>query len=111
LTLALLASLVVVLSAQGPDAIIVGKVTSNKVLWQTNRFGDRLIVTESTVSVVRTIRGQVPATLIIRIPGGTLDGVTLSTSHRPRLTVGQQRTLPLKKLPDGSYEYWPERTR
>jgi hypothetical protein len=56
----------------------------------------RLIVTQLTLVVEETIKGRAPATLNLRVPGGTVDGTTLEIHGLPTFEAGERYLLFLR---------------
>jgi hypothetical protein len=56
----------------------------------------RLIVTQLTLVVEETIKGRAPATLILKVPGGTLNGTTLEIHGLPKFESGERYLLFLR---------------
>jgi Matrixin len=52
---------------RGSERVVVGRVTSVSPVWQTNQFGDRLIVSIVSVAVDETLRGPVQQTVDVEI--------------------------------------------
>jgi hypothetical protein len=61
----------------------------------------RLIVTQLTLVVEETIKGRAPATLILKVPGGTLNGTTLEIQGLPNFESGERYLLFLR--PDAEH--------
>jgi hypothetical protein len=67
------------------DHVIRGKVTGESV-----RRDGTIIVTDYTLTLLEQWKGTVTGPIVITIPGGTLDGVTLRVSEVASLKVGEE---------------------
>jgi hypothetical protein len=92
--------------ARGSERVVVGRVTAVNPVWQTNEFGDRLIVSIVSVAVDETLRGPSQAAVDVEVEGGTVPhlrhawvtqssaAVTLSYAGRSaQATTGSRRLL------------------
>lgn len=68
----------------GADTIVLGLVESAKAAWK-----DGKIVTDVTIAPKETWKGMPKDHLVIEIPGGTVDGITMECGEAPRFTVGE----------------------
>ena len=73
----------------GAERVVVAAVESVTADYQTNEFGDRLIVSHARLAVQEAIKGSTEP-LTIDYEGGTVDGVTLHVSSLPVLRPGER---------------------
>lgn len=84
---------------EGADAVIIGEVTSGEVVWTP----DGQILTRRWVATQRVIRGTVPATLEINLPGGELQGLGQWVEDVPKLDEDKRYVLFLEAEPGGAW--------
>ena len=75
---------------RGAQRTVVARVASVRPTWVTNRWGDQLIVSQLTLAVEETLKGQAAQSLQLQMEGGTLDGLTLHVSDMPSLEAGDR---------------------
>lgn len=68
------------------DAAVAATVTKTYTHAGTNSFGDQLILTRVTLRHDMVIKGRPP--LVLEVPGGTLNGITMQASETPTVHVG-----------------------
>ena len=80
------------------DAVVLGEVVRS-----SSRFeqGGKWIVTDTTVKVEKTFKGQSVGEVVLTTPGGSVGGLHQQTVGVPRLENGAERVLFLKELKDG----------
>lgn len=83
--------------ARGSERVVVGRVTSVSPVWQTNQFGDRLIVSIVSVAVDETLRGPVQQTVDVEIEGGTIGELTLHVSDLESFAPGDRGVFFLRR--------------
>jgi hypothetical protein len=88
------------------DAVIVATVCKVEARWDTNRFGDQLIVTRASLCSEPggVLKGNQRSDYSLEVEGGTLDGVTLELSHLPLLHVGDRGLFLLERGDAQTYE-------
>jgi hypothetical protein len=74
------------------QTVFVGRVTSLVSLW-TGAGAQRRIVTDITLAVESTIKGDGAAERTLRFLGGTADGETLLVPGMPQFTLGDRAVL------------------
>jgi hypothetical protein len=87
------------LAAQS-ERIVHGQVSRSWAAWDSKH---KYIWTHYEVSVTETLRGPHSATFTVSEPGGSLDGVNMTTSGTLPFTVGENAVLFLYRTPIG---YW-----
>lgn len=85
--------------ARGAQRVVVGHVLDVHSQFQTNRFGDRLIVSNVLVEVSETLKGAAAPVLQLSVEGGTVGDLTLKVSDMPALNSGDRAVFFLD--PDG----------
>ena len=84
------------------DRVVVGTVVAVQPFWQTNKWGDRLIVSRTWVRPTETLKGQrTSKDLPVNIEGGSLDGLTLVVSDLPSVKKGHRGVFLLQQNEDG----------
>jgi hypothetical protein len=74
----------------GAARVVVGRVESVQPQFETNQYGDRLIVSHLTVRVLQTIKGPETPYVEVAVEGGTVGEVTLIVSDMPKLEDGDE---------------------
>ena len=89
--------------ARGAERVVVGRVTSVNPMWQTNEFGDRLIVSVVSVTVDETLKGPSQAAVDVEVEGGTIGELTLHVSDLESFTPGDRAVFYLRRSPRGAF--------
>lgn len=89
--------------ARGAERVVVGRVASIAPMWQTNEFGDRLIVSVMRVTVSETLKGQPQTAVDLEIEGGTIGDVTLNVSDQASLVPGERAVFFMRRNVRGSF--------
>jgi len=76
--------------ARGASRVVVAQVADVQAQFQTNRFGDQLIVSNVLLDVSETLKGSPTATLRVSIEGGTVGDLTLKVSDMPAFRAGDR---------------------
>ena len=84
--------------AAGSDRVVIGTVIA---LEGTRDESRQFIHTNVTISVERYVRGAGPAELVLRTPGGQLDGQAVLAHGAPSFTVGERVLVFLTRWEDG----------
>jgi hypothetical protein len=81
--------------------VIEGRAIASTSQWNAEHT---LIFTYTQFAVTRTLKGQAPATVMVRQLGGTVDGVTQKVSGVHQIRVGDESLLFLQpsQLADGA---------
>ena len=75
--------------AAGAERVVVASVDDVTATYESNAFGDRLIVSHARLRIEEALKGPAdPMTLDYE--GGTVDGVTLHVSSLPALARGER---------------------
>ncbi len=75
---------------RGAERVVVAQVGSMTATYQTNEFGDRLIVSHLALAVEETLKGPSTPALSLDVDGGTLGGLTLEVSSLPKMHTGER---------------------
>ena len=89
--------------ARGADRVVVAQVTDLTASYETNEYGDRLIVSHVGLSVEQTLKGTPAGALSLDVPGGTIAGLTLDVSHEPKMNRGDRAVVFLTTNKAGKY--------
>jgi hypothetical protein len=96
----------VAIQAQGAGRVVVARVATVRAQFETNQYGDQLIVSHAGLEVLETLKGAPAATLNVAIEGGTVGDLTLKVSDLPALAEGERAMFFLNA--DGA-EHTPHR--
>ena len=89
--------------ARGSERVVVGRVASVAAEWQTNDYGDRLIVSVVKVSVTETLKGEATSTVDVDVEGGTIGNLTLRVSDQMTFTPGERATFFIRRNARGRF--------
>jgi hypothetical protein len=64
---------------------VVGRILDVQAQFQTNRFGDQLIVSNALLEVSETLKGPSAPLLRLAVEGGTVGDLTLRVSDLPEV--------------------------
>jgi len=76
--------------ARSAQRVVLGRVLDMVARFETNRFGDQLIVSDATVEVLETLKGSAIAMIRVAVEGGTVGDLTLTVSDMPSLHPGDR---------------------
>jgi hypothetical protein len=79
--------------SRGAGKVVVGRVIDVQPRFETNRFGDDLIVSHAVVEVTETLKGSAQSMVRVAVEGGTVGGLTLEVSDMPALAVGDEAVM------------------
>jgi hypothetical protein len=83
--------------AKASDIVVLATVNSATSSYETNAFGDRLIVTKLGLSIQESMKGPQAQDMEVQLLGGTVGEVSMVASHEPAIPVnGTQAVLFLK---------------
>jgi hypothetical protein len=74
----------------GSSRVVVAHAKSVAPRWETNKWGDQLIVSRVVLEVEETLKGAPAKELAVDLDGGTLDGLTLRVSDLQSLEPGDR---------------------
>lgn len=89
--------------ARGADQVVVAQVVGVTPSYETNEYGDRLIVSHVDLNVEETLKGRAAHRASLDIAGGTIDGITLDVSHEPKVNLGERAVFFMKLQRNGKY--------
>ena len=75
---------------RGADQVVVATVSDLSATFESNSFGDRLIVSHAKLRVEERLKGETGQTLDLDILGGTIGNLTLDVSSLPRVKTGDR---------------------
>ena len=87
--------------ARGAGKVVVARILDVRAQFETNQFGDQLIVSHAVLEVIETLKGAPQATLNVAVEGGTVGDLTLKVSDLPSLTAGDRAVFFLDGTSDG----------
>jgi len=91
--------------ARGADRVVVATVTRVAPVFQTNEFGDELIVSRTHLhvdAVLKPDRRTDEQTLVLEVEGGTIGDLTLEVSDLPTLQRGERAVVFLRRNSRGA---------
>jgi hypothetical protein len=83
------------------EHVVVGKIISVVPTFETNSFGDRLIISHATVEVEESLKGSAAQVMAVDVEGGTVGGVTLRVSDMPSIAAGERAVWFLRESRPG----------
>jgi hypothetical protein len=90
--------------AKGSETVVVGTVLDVHSSYQSNRFGDQVIVSRAVVLVEETMKGRAVTTVEVDVEGGTVGNVTLQVSDMPSLAAGERAAFFLNRGDKGVHQ-------
>jgi hypothetical protein len=79
--------------AKGAKKVVIATVTDVESLFDTNDYGDRLIVSRVSYRVDETMKGPRETTGVVTVEGGSVGDLTLKVSDMPVMTKGDRAVL------------------
>jgi hypothetical protein len=89
--------------ARAAAKVVVARILDVRGQFESNRFGDRLIVSHAVLEVLETWKGTSQPVLNMAIEGGTVGDLTLRVSDLPSLEKGERAVLFLDAAGNGEY--------
>ena len=89
--------------ARGAGRVVVARILDVDAQFQTNRFGDQLIVSNALLEVLETLKGAPAATLRVAVEGGTVGDLTLKVSDMPAIHSGDRAVFFLDDGGNGTH--------
>ena len=89
--------------ARGAGKIVVARVLDVRGQFETNRFGDHLIMSHAVLEVLETLKGEPQAIVNMVMEGGTVGDLTLRVSDLPSLQTGEQAVFFLDPTAGGEH--------
>ena len=88
--------------ARGAGKVVVARVANVRAQFESNRFGDQLIVSHAVLEVLETLKGAPQSFENVAVEGGTVGDLTLRVSDLPSLQEGDRAVFFLDATTDGS---------
>ena len=85
--------------ARSSEAVVVGRVVGMDSAWNEERT---MIFTQVTLQVNRRLQGEAGDEVVIRVPGGTVDGFTAVMAGAPEVHMGQRVMTFLARWDNGA---------
>ena len=76
--------------ARGAGKVVVARIVDVRAQFETNRFGDQLIVSHAVLEVLETLKGAPETTMTVAVEGGTVGDITLKVSDLPSVHEGDR---------------------
>lgn len=76
--------------ARGAGKVVVARIIDLRAQFETNRFGDQLIVSHAVLEVLETLKGAPQTVENVAVEGGTVGDLTLRVSDLPSLKEGER---------------------
>jgi hypothetical protein len=89
--------------ARGAGKVVVARVQDVTAQFQTNRFGDQLIVSQAVLEVLETWKGAPQSIVRVSVEGGTVGDLTLRVSDLPSLAEGDRAVFFLDDAAGGGH--------
>ena len=89
---------------RGAERVVVATVQQVSAKHGFNEYGDALILSEITLEVQESLRGDAQGTATFTLEGGTVGELTLRVSDLPTLVPGDRGVFALRRSPAG--ETW-----
>lgn len=87
---------------RGADRIVIATVRHVSASHGVNEYGDALILSEITLEVHESLRGDAEPKVTFHLEGGTVGDLTLTVSDLPKLVPGDRGVFALHRSPSGS---------
>jgi hypothetical protein len=88
--------------AQGAERIVVASIADIRAAYESNTYGDELIVSHASLTLEEVIKGNRDK-VTVAVTGGTVNGITLRVSSLPTLSPGERAVFFLNRRSDGEY--------
>ena len=82
--------------------IVVGRVLSVSASFESNEFGDQIIVSRVFVEIDEALKGPFMPVLEVLVEGGTVGDITLRVSDMPVVRTNERAVLFLEESPGGA---------
>jgi hypothetical protein len=87
--------------AKGAQVVVVASVTDVQSRFVANESGDQLIVSQVTLNVEESLKGNERKQLTMQIEGGTVGDLTLRVSDMPAMAKGERAVIFLDQTASG----------
>ena len=82
---------------RGSEQVVVATVSDLRASYETNEFGDQLIVSHVRLQVNERLKGQTGTTVDVDVLGGTIGDTTMDVSSEPRVNRGDRAVFFLER--------------
>ena len=89
--------------ARDAGRVVVARILDVRGQFESNRFGDQLIVSHAVLEVLETLKGAPVPVVNLAIEGGTVGDLTLRVSDLPSLEKGERAVFFLDATASGEY--------
>jgi hypothetical protein len=89
--------------AKASELVVVGTIVGVDPQFETNEFGDQLIVSKVQLRVDEKMKGNADPVVPVSIEGGTVGDLKLDVSDLPTVKQGDRGTFFLDKSRDGTF--------
>lgn len=89
--------------ARSSRKVVVARVADVRSRFDTNKYGDRLIVSDVWLEVEETLKGTAAGGMQATVEGGTVGELTLTVSDMPVLEPGDRAVFFLDEQPSGRH--------
>jgi len=89
--------------AKGAKKVVVATVVDVQSTFDTNDYGDHLIVSHALLRVDETMKGSRESSVTMTVEGGTVGDLTLRVSDMPTMTKGDRAVLFLDESNRGGH--------
>jgi len=89
--------------AKKSERVVIATVSDLQPRFDTNQYGDRLIVSRVWLDVDDTLKGDYRPVISMEVEGGTVGDLTLRVSDLPTLRKGQHAVFFLERAANGTY--------
>ncbi len=89
--------------AKGAGRVVVASITAVRAQFETNQFGDQLIVSHAVLDVLETWKGTPATSLNLAVEGGTVGDLTLKVSDLPSIQEGDRAVFFLDANGNGNH--------
>ena len=89
--------------AKASEMVVVGTIVAVDPVFETNEYGDQLIVSKVQLRVDEKMKGNAGAVVPVSIEGGEIGDLKLDVSDLPTVKQGERGTFFLDQSRDGSF--------
>jgi hypothetical protein len=86
----------------GAARVVVATVDQVTPRYETNRYGDKLIISHAQIRIEEALKGST-AGASVAVEGGTVDGITMRVSDMPTINPGDRAVFFLSQAPNGEF--------
>ena len=87
------------------EMVIVGWVSKIDSFVVKNDEGDQFVLSDVTLDVERSVKGEVGRSIVIRVPGGVMNGLRFTYSFAPKFSKDERLLIFLKREQGIIYPY------